>query len=201
MSSPFQSPKLQPTKHPLSAGSTTGFYTTHTNATNPLSELTTFHTTSPPNPSNPIEQDTSHPHGIITLSHPLSSYVLVPDYGSDLIRVFLTSPTNVTELPSSEVKIKQGSGPRHGVALLLESRQMMVYILSEIAVSLTVFKIWKDERGEGLRWEMVQEVDMRARLGGRYREGVVLASEIALSVRLSSPFPLSLTISRQTTSF
>ncbi|KAH8663575.1 Lactonase, 7-bladed beta-propeller-domain-containing protein [Tricladium varicosporioides] len=58
---------------------------------------------------------------------------------------------------------------------------MMGYILSEIAVSLTVFKIWVDKSGEGLQWEMVQEVDMRVGFGGRYRGGVVLASEIALT--------------------
>jgi len=69
---------------------------------------------------NPSRQEAPHPHEAVV--DPTDSYVVFPDLGADLIRVFAIDKTtgNLTELTSFHTP--PGSGPRHGAFLESQGR-------------------------------------------------------------------------------
>lgn len=93
--------------------------------------------TAPPGPKMP-NQDKPHPHQV--LYDPSGKWVIVPDLGADLIRVF-TSTGEVDQL-----KMEPGSGPRHGVF-----HDGYYYLVSELVSTVTVFKVETTEKKFGLK--------------------------------------------------
>ncbi|KAJ5240247.1 Cytochrome cd1-nitrite reductase-like C-terminal heme d1 [Penicillium chermesinum] len=75
--------------------------------------LQTFtYSMSSPGP-NAARQDAPHPHGVVV--DPTGRYVLVPDLGADLVRIFSINPRTGRLEPKSPFVASPGSGPRHGV--------------------------------------------------------------------------------------
>ncbi|KAJ5752190.1 Cytochrome cd1-nitrite reductase-like C-terminal heme d1 [Penicillium odoratum] len=73
--------------------------------------LQTFHfEMSHPGP-NTTRQDAPHPHGVFI--DPSRRFVLVPDLGADLIRIFSIHSSNGTLKPMEPYHATPGSGPRH----------------------------------------------------------------------------------------
>ncbi|KAL3468818.1 Lactonase, 7-bladed beta-propeller-domain-containing protein [Aspergillus californicus] len=58
-------------------------------------------------------QDAPHPHGVIV--DPTGEFVLVPDLGADLVRIFHIHPTTGHLEEQQPLVVAPGSGPRHGV--------------------------------------------------------------------------------------
>jgi len=83
----------------------------------------------------PSRQDAPHPHQ--TIQDPTGRYILVPDLGADLIRIYsigtagtITSCTNYVEVP--------GTGPRHGA---FSVNGKVFYVANELANTVHAFNV------------------------------------------------------------
>ncbi|KAI5281027.1 hypothetical protein KEM54_003439 [Ascosphaera aggregata] len=107
--------------------------------------------------ANPERQEAPHPHHILT--DPLGIFIIVPDLGADLVRVYgINKRTGVlSELPPIEAAIK-GNGPRHAIfwksapSSLEEGKRLhegtWLYVANELANTVDVYAVTYDE-GEG----------------------------------------------------
>ena len=107
-----------------------------------LSLIQTFIYTSPtgPRPS----QNVPHPHDAIL--DPTGNYIVVPDLGSDILRIYaFDHDTNhLTEI--QHVETATGSGPRHGVFWTPSGKcalgdPLFFYVLSELDNTVTSFRV------------------------------------------------------------
>ena len=85
-------------------------------------------------------QDKAHPHSVLT--DPTGKFVVVPDLGADLIRIFQinTSTGMLTACPS--VKTVPGDGPRHGawrIAGTGMGKSTALYTINELSKSVTAW--------------------------------------------------------------
>ncbi|KAL4752285.1 hypothetical protein BDW72DRAFT_202506 [Aspergillus terricola var. indicus] len=94
------------------AGSTVTSY-----AVDPISGLfnhsqTFSYTMSRPGPV-PSRQEAHHPHGVVV--DPTGNFVLVPDLGADLVRIYRINATTGHLEEQQPLTVTPGSGPRHAV--------------------------------------------------------------------------------------
>ncbi|KAK3390956.1 Lactonase, 7-bladed beta-propeller-domain-containing protein [Podospora didyma] len=87
---------------------------------------------------NPARQESPHPHQA-TLD-PTGRFLLVPDLGSDLIRIFALDLTNLGYTAVAPLVVAPGSGPRHA-AFLVSRNQVFLYVISELANTITGYKV------------------------------------------------------------
>ena len=87
----------------------------------------------------PSRQEAPHPHQ--ALMDPTNRFLLVPDLGADLVRVFDTTGGSLKVL--DPLKLAPGSGPRHGVFVHGET-DTYLYIVTELTNSLLGFKVTYD---------------------------------------------------------
>ncbi|PSK56633.1 hypothetical protein B9Z65_6257 [Elsinoe australis] len=86
---------------------------------------------------NAARQDAPHPHEVIL--DPTESFIVVPDLGSDLLRVFsINEDSTLTE--STSFHVAPGSGPRHG-AFLETGNATWFFLVSELANTITSFQV------------------------------------------------------------
>lgn len=121
-------------------------------------------------PGKVAQQDSPHPHEVFL--DPTGSFIVSPDLGADLLRVYaIDGPSGkLSECPS--LNITFGSGPRHGVfwtdgtdrsAGVTHSRKMaavgetMLYLANEIGGTLMVFDVSYSRSG-CLSFEKTQTV-------------------------------------------
>ena len=69
-------------------------------------------TMSAPGP-NAARQAAPHPHQVLV--DPFNKYLVIPDLGADLIRVYYIDPHTLRITPRPSIPVVPGSGPRHGV--------------------------------------------------------------------------------------
>ncbi|SPN98742.1 uncharacterized protein DNG_01786 [Cephalotrichum gorgonifer] len=102
-------------------------------------------TMSGPGP-RPDRQDAPHPHS--TLSDPTGGYLLVPDLGADLVRIFAISASGkLTACPAAAAP--PGSGPRHAAFwgpadATADTDITILYTVNEIANSVTSWDVSYD---------------------------------------------------------
>lgn len=84
----------------------------------------------------PDRQDAPHLHDAIL--DPTRKFIIVPDLGSDLLRIYRIGATNVTQLPP--VKALPGSGPRHG-AFAVVGRKTFFYNVNELSNNITGYSV------------------------------------------------------------
>lgn len=166
-----------------STGGSIGTYDVQTPGNLSTMQTATFTLSAPgPNPT----QSLPHEHEVIP--DPSGKFVLVPDLGADLIRVFSVSNSSQELIPSSTLQLPPGSGPRHGV-FVRTKEETYFYILMQISNMLFGFEVKYDRNGR-LSFENVSETNLLRRLNGSL---IVMgpntqnASELHVSVRL--PFP------------
>ncbi|KAK9774077.1 putative Lactonase, 7-bladed beta-propeller-domain-containing protein [Seiridium cardinale] len=82
------------------------------------------------------QQDAPHPHQ--ALLDPTGAFILVPDLGADLVRIFKISGLDYTEL--DPLVVSSGSGPRHAT-FLATSDNIYMYLVSEIANTITGYDV------------------------------------------------------------
>jgi 6-phosphogluconolactonase (cycloisomerase 2 family) len=161
--------------------------------------LTTIQTTtltiSAPGP-NPT-QNLAHAHEI--LPDPSGRFVVVPDLGADLLRVFCISETDDELVPVSTVDVPKGSGPRHGAFVVIEGGTFF-YILTQISNEVIAFRVVYSGGSEGgIRFVETQRVNALRRLDGSLivmGPGTQNASEVHVSVSLPSIFQTLRTIGK-----
>ncbi|KAM5439573.1 hypothetical protein MferCBS31731_004328 [Microsporum ferrugineum] len=86
----------------------------------------------------PDRQDAPHPHQV--LFDPTGKFVLMPDLGSDLIRILkVDSGLKFSVAPPS--KVKAGTGPRHGVLYPATGKPKFYYVVGELSNTVTVLSV------------------------------------------------------------
>lgn len=83
-------------------------------------------------------EDAPHPHQAIT--DPTDSYVLVPDLGADLVRVYHINQDTKLLKQLDSLKAPTGSGPRHGNWLVTDT-ETYFYLVGQLANTLTGYKV------------------------------------------------------------
>lgn len=138
----------------------------------------------PPDPPGPDPaQNVSHCHDVVVDF--TGSYLVVPDLGHDLLRVYTFDPDTNKLTEISTVPTARGAGPRHGLFWSpdpnwLENRSapLYFYALAELDGTITSWRVSYPKEG-GLDFE---EVEIINSYPGPTNPNVVPA-EIELSVR------------------
>ena len=130
---------------------------------------------------NPSRQDAPHPHE--TFLDPTGQFVLIPDLGADLVRVFGINPSTdlLTEL--TPLKVVPGSGPRHGAFWTPDgvsgaNSTTFLYIVTELGQTVTSYAVSYPETG-GLAFK---EVYTSKTYGNRTEPAGTAPAEIQISV-------------------
>ncbi|KAI5850734.1 Lactonase, 7-bladed beta-propeller-domain-containing protein [Tricharina praecox] len=95
----------------------------------------------------PERQEAPHPHQ--ALFDATGKYVLVPDLGADLIRIYGVSGAQLTEL--QPVAVTPGTGPRHGMFWPKTGTPKYYYLVGEIVNSVLVYEVSYSSAGIALK--------------------------------------------------
>jgi len=146
---------------------------------------TTF-TLSQPGP-NTARQEAPHPHeAIVDLT---GQYILVPDLGADLVRVFGYDNYALTLTEYASLKATPGSGPRHAVfynSTESTTEGIYLFVVAELANTITSYAVTYSADGKGLSFTKVYTTNT---FGGKTIPAGAAAAEIEISV--SHPMTLT----------
>ncbi|KAJ7201652.1 Lactonase, 7-bladed beta-propeller-domain-containing protein [Mycena pura] len=98
----------------------------------------------------PDDQNTSHPHEIVT--HPFLPVLYIPDLGEDVLRSFTIGEGGKLTVQATYPQ-KLGSGPRHAA---ISSNGKFLYLLHELGVTLSVYSVDLSAHSTG-RLTLLQE--------------------------------------------
>ncbi|EPS44802.1 hypothetical protein H072_1218 [Dactylellina haptotyla CBS 200.50] len=109
---------------------------------------------------NKERQEAAHPHQVVI--DPSGSYIVTPDLGADLLRLYSINETNISEL--KPVPVEPGSGPRHGQFMDIKFSQYyfapkrLFYLVNELRNTIAVYHThdWKNGTIEFIK---TQELD------------------------------------------
>jgi 6-phosphogluconolactonase (cycloisomerase 2 family) len=107
-------------------------------------EILTFTLSAPG--ANPGRQLAPHPHE--ALIDPTDSYIIVPDLGADLVRVFSVDPTTSLLTEATPLKTPPGTGPRHGVFLKTDC-DTFFFLVFELGNTIASYKVTYGKKGLG----------------------------------------------------
>ena len=106
---------------------------THVSGEHKPSPAYSYHFTLPhPGPVKD-RQNASHPHQVIV--DPTGRFLLSPDLGADLVRVFILEYGGVL-ISCNNISVSPGSGPRHGV---FSTSHPQFYLVHELQTTVTRF--------------------------------------------------------------
>lgn len=88
---------------------------------------------------DPARQDRPHPHEVLV--DPTGQFLLSPDLGADLVRVFLLDRETLEWTAVEPLVATPGSGPRHGVFLVTKTNKTFYYLLTEMGNTLTTYDV------------------------------------------------------------
>ncbi|KAK6529447.1 hypothetical protein TWF281_008620 [Arthrobotrys megalospora] len=110
---------------------------------------------------NKERQESSHPHQVIV--DPTGHYVVAPDLGADLLRLYTINGSHLSEFQS--IPVTPGSGPRHAAFLVIdkpdeifERNRTIIYVVNELQNTLTVYKTRQYDNGTFV-FHQVQNLD------------------------------------------
>jgi 6-phosphogluconolactonase (cycloisomerase 2 family) len=87
---------------------------------------------------DPSRQDAPHPHEAIL--DPTGQFLLAPDLGADLVRIFKIEEGSLNWNAVDPLIAAPGSGPRHATFLVTENTTYM-YLISELANTVTGYEV------------------------------------------------------------
>ncbi|OLN97634.1 putative 6-phosphogluconolactonase-like protein 1 [Colletotrichum chlorophyti] len=95
---------------------------------------------------NPSRQEAPHPHEV--LLDPKGQFVLAPDLGADLVRVFAVDGGNL--VAAEPLKAAPGSGPRHIEFLVTPEGKTYLYLIAELANTVTTYEVaYREDKSLG----------------------------------------------------
>ncbi|KAF2764409.1 putative isomerase YbhE [Teratosphaeria nubilosa] len=117
------------------------------------------YTLSQPGP-DASRQNASHEHEAIL--DPTGQYILVPDLGADLVRVFCFDKESLQLKALEPLKAAAGSGPRHGAfwnpySVVSEDSTTYFYLVAELASTVTGYAVQYLPNNGGLSFTKVYE--------------------------------------------
>ncbi|KAF6840847.1 extracellular aldonolactonase [Colletotrichum plurivorum] len=86
---------------------------------------------------NPSRQEAPHPHEVFL--DPKGQFVLVPDLGADLVRVFAVDGLNLVSV--DPLTAAPGSGPRHVEFLVTPEGKTFLYLIAELSNTITAYDV------------------------------------------------------------
>jgi len=102
----------------------------------------------------PNRQEAPHPHGANL--DPTGQYIVVPDLGADLVRVFAIDETTNILTEVTPLYAEPGSGPRHAVFSLDPiSGEYVFYLAGEIAATITAYRVHYEPNQGGITFTMI----------------------------------------------
>ncbi|KAL8812229.1 MAG: hypothetical protein Q9223_007343 [Gallowayella weberi] len=124
-----------------------------------------------------------HPHQVII--DPTNQYMVVPDLGADLLRVFYIDPQTLRLSERSSIAVKAGSGPRHGIfhcgsRIADQKGGIFYYLLNEIASTVVGFTVTYRPSNGGVALTQFQEARAYGNATGSVASGNAPA-EIAIA--------------------
>ena len=94
----------------------------------------------------PNRQDAPHPHEAIL--DPTGAYLLVPDLGADLVRVYSVDVATKLLVSRPPLVAQAGSGPRHGVfSPDTIAGRYVFYLAAEISATVTAYAVHYEVEG------------------------------------------------------
>jgi 6-phosphogluconolactonase (cycloisomerase 2 family) len=129
--------------------------------------------------SDPSRQEAPHPHEVIL--DPTGSFILVPDLGADLIRVFNIDSETSLLTESAPFHAPAGSGPRHGTFLRADYGKAFFFLISELANTIASYEV--EYSATGLNFT---NVFLSGIYGNRTIPDGAAAAEVTLSVSFFS---------------
>ena len=85
-------------------------------------------------------QEAPHPHQAVL--DPTGKYVLVPDLGADIVRLFEVDSRSLLLKPLEPlVALPPGTGPRHVAFHTTKDRKTLLYVLGELANTITTYEL------------------------------------------------------------
>ncbi|KAL8942138.1 MAG: hypothetical protein Q9216_001823 [Gyalolechia sp. 2 TL-2023] len=123
-------------------------------ATASYSPLQSFNFTQPKPGPKADRQAAPHPHQVLV--DPTNKYLVIPDLGSDLIRIFYIDPQTLQVSPRPSINVTAGSGPRHGVFYSPGRRAGInrgaidFYLVSELSSTLAGYKVFYHPNNGGM---------------------------------------------------
>lgn len=137
-------------------------------------------------------QEVPHEHDAIL--DPTGKFILVPDLGADLLRVYKIAAGSIDWTAQTPVKAVEGSGPRHGAFAVLGGNTFF-YSYNELSNTVTGYKVKYTDGGI----EFTQLFDVSSHGEGGSVPAGTKAAEIEVSpdqryILLSSRLEKSLTI-------
>lgn len=135
-------------------------------------ETITFTEGPGPNP----QQNAPHPHEAVL--DPTGKYLIVPDLGSDLIRLFSFDANTLKTKALPAVKAASGSGPRH-VAFAVRGAKTFMYLITELGNTIVGY----DVTYGGNTINLKQIFSIGAHGEGKPVPANAAASEVVVSVR------------------
>jgi len=147
----------------------------------------------------PDRQDSPHPHEAVL--DPTGQYIIVPDLGADLIRVFAINPKTQALTEKTSFKTPAGSGPRHAAfhnpyGVTGEGVTTYLYLATELASTIISYSVSYLPNAGGLNFTAVEEVPALGQLSHsriNAPAGIALSPDnrfLLLSNRNSSIFTL-----------
>ena len=151
----------------------------------PLYNTHTFHNSANLSKSAPgtipSRQDAPHPHEVIL--DPTGSFIVVPDLGADLVRVFSIDATTSLLTEKTPLKVTTGAGPRHG-AFLKSGKETSFFLVAELDNKVRSFKV-----KYGMDQITFEEVFEAGTLGNTAIPAGAAAAECLVSVSPQTVFP------------
>ena len=143
-------------------------------------------TLSQPGP-NPSRQDAPHDHEAIL--DPTGQYILVPDLGADLVRVFSYDETTLKLNPLAPLQAAPGSGPRHAAfwnpyGVASEDSTTYFYLVAELGGTVTGYSVEYLPNGGGLNFTEVYNTSTYGLLKSPQLNA---PAEVHVSVSISYP--------------
>jgi 6-phosphogluconolactonase (cycloisomerase 2 family) len=138
-----------------------------------FTKLQNFTFNTPPGPRP--EQEASHPHHAVL--DPTGKFMVVPDLGSDVVRVFNIDSKTSLLTEGTSIQTKAAYGPRHAAFWKPNKRNACTYlfVIHELANRLTSYKVNYGEAG--VTFTEVQDIglygDRETPVGSRAAEIVV----------------------------
>ena len=88
--------------------------------------------------TNPERQDAAHLHDAVV--DPTGQFILVPDLGADLIRIFRVDSGVTGAASVGAIKAVAGSGPRH-IAFATAGKSTFLYSTNELSNTITGYSV------------------------------------------------------------
>lgn len=128
-----------------------------------------------PNPA----QDDSHAHEVVL--DPTGKFIITPDLGADLVRVFSfdSSSNAISEQSDYEISLEPGTGPRHAAfwSPSNSTDDLFLYVVCELSNKLLGFRVTYPSAGQ-ISFEQVEATNT---FGGNAIPDGAAAAEIAVS--------------------